>query len=335
MQRSASDIFWALLVSGEHSILIDRLDHFDLMSQPHGDGKVVQSSESSHSDDPVDSTMSALGVSAAPPLHASLHSNTKAAAVDNPSQVTDLHHTKKPPRKRKWRKPKDMPKRPLSAYNIFFQNERKKLAGERSAAELDGTPSSSMGFAGLAQNVATKWRSLDSSARAYYEAEAGKDQVRYRQQVDEWKRRKDEKKMDESEDHYSTRSLGTNSVGDPTQGSDSNADSHCRQSVPGSESASTLSLWPSMPQTIESLGTLYDANVDRLDAPQSNFEPLHQQDRSMVENLEPVPINPPHGNDERIATIAETFIAGSSLHQLFTGMEEEELNFLMSLRNLK
>lgn len=215
-----------------------------------------------------------------------------------------------------------MPKRPLSAYNIFFQNERKQLACGKAADDAERSSGTSMGFAGLAQNVASKWRSLDSSARAYYEAEAGKDQVRYRQEVDEWKRRKEDRKAEELRERGSSSSTGTSRIGETTHAS----------SLPDTI-APALSLWPSMQQTIESLGNLYDANVNLLDAAQSDSLPLQQVETTRMDNIEPVPINPAKQPGGRTSSLGATVV--SSLHQLFTEMEEEELDFLMSLRHLK
>ncbi|KAL3942430.1 MAG: hypothetical protein SGARI_000269 [Bacillariaceae sp.] len=97
-----------------------------------------------------------------------------------------------PAKKRPWRKPKDMPKRPLSAYNLFFADERKKLLAARAEETADFTnitknifsisapapspdaPSSGkkLGFAGLARTVAARWKTLDDEARSGYEKQA-------------------------------------------------------------------------------------------------------------------------------------------------------------------
>jgi hypothetical protein len=329
MQRSASDIISALLVSGEHSFLFDRFEPFDSMDLPHEEGKAIQLSDSSHSDDRVNS-MSAAATSTPFDSHVPLHLKT-TSPLDNLEPLKHPNQPKKPPKKRKWRKPKDMPKRPLSAYNIFFQNERKQLACGKAADDAERSSCTSMGFAGLAQNVASKWRSLDSSARAYYEAEAGKDQVRYRQEVDEWKRRKEDRKAEELRERKPTSSISTSRIGETTHANSLLQHKSANSSNAPDTIAPALSLWPSMQQTIESLGNLYDANVDLLDAAQSDSLPLQQVETTRMDSIEPVPINPAKQPGGQTSSLG----VASSLHQLFTEMEEEELDFLMSLRNLK
>lgn len=108
---------------------------------------------------------------------------------------------KKPERKkrvkkvRKWKKPEGKPKRPLSAYNIFFSHER-RIVLEQQATGSTG----SMGFAGLARNVAARWKSIDVTTKAEFQRLAQLEQVRYKQAVAEWeietgRRPADSKKM--------------------------------------------------------------------------------------------------------------------------------------------
>jgi len=54
-----------------------------------------------------------------------------------------------------WRKPPDKPKRPLSAYNLFFADVRRKLLEQRRG---NGAPSHGLGFSNLARTVAKQWR---------------------------------------------------------------------------------------------------------------------------------------------------------------------------------
>jgi len=124
---------------------------------------------------------------------------------DNSNKKEDSSATK-PIRKRRppavpWKKPKDMPRRPLSAYNLFFKAEREKLlAGIRgtkndedstNASSPSGSSSKSktgLGFANLAKTIAAKWKDLDAAERAPFEERAAVDKQRYDQAILEWRK---------------------------------------------------------------------------------------------------------------------------------------------------
>jgi hypothetical protein len=91
------------------------------------------------------------------------------------------------------------PKRPLSSYNLFFQNERKEIL--KATPERDGVkPRRShgkIGFADLARNIAANWKSIDPDSRARFDKLAAKDKERYKTEMDEWKKQQElQKQMD-------------------------------------------------------------------------------------------------------------------------------------------
>eukprot|EP00568_Trieres_chinensis_P002308 CAMPEP_0183293372 /NCGR_PEP_ID=MMETSP0160_2-20130417/2076_1 /TAXON_ID=2839 ORGANISM="Odontella Sinensis, Strain Grunow 1884" /NCGR_SAMPLE_ID=MMETSP0160_2 /ASSEMBLY_ACC=CAM_ASM_000250 /LENGTH=475 /DNA_ID=CAMNT_0025454475 /DNA_START=171 /DNA_END=1598 /DNA_ORIENTATION=- len=116
------------------------------------------------------------------------------------------------------KKPKDMPKRPLSAYNIFFKEERasilngipspmdssgKKEPGQCDDAQRDmkekkllsstdrkrqHVPHGKIGFENLAKTIGRRWRSLSTERHAHYKALADKDMCRYKQEMDDYHR---------------------------------------------------------------------------------------------------------------------------------------------------
>jgi len=146
---------------------------------------------------------------------------------------------KKTPRK----KHKDKPKRPLSAYNIFFKEERKRILesipskGEEGEdakeeeseenVEIDEktgkkkrkkTPHGKIGFENLAKIIGQRWQELKEDKIAYYKDLAAQDMKRYKEQMEIFltkqeaeKKRKNGEPVDEV------------SSGNPTEGGESSS----------------------------------------------------------------------------------------------------------------
>ena len=101
-----------------------------------------------------------------------------------------------------WKKPKDMPKRPLSAYNIFFREQREIMCKEggvsRGASKSGKSPG--IGFAGLAKTIAVKWKEIPDGSRTPYTAQAAIEKDRYNKEMVVWRaKQKEEKEKAEKE----------------------------------------------------------------------------------------------------------------------------------------
>ena len=106
-------------------------------------------------------------------------------------------------RKRKsWKKPKDKPKRPLSAYNLFFQAERAVMLGDAVNITAQGSSKrpnqlpkkrvhrkshGKIGFAEMARVIGGKWKTLPDEAKSKYEAQAEREKKRYEVELEAWK----------------------------------------------------------------------------------------------------------------------------------------------------
>jgi HMG (high mobility group) box len=116
------------------------------------------------------------------------------------------------------KKPKDQPTRALSAYNIFFKEERQRIlnrlpgpnnteggssGGTDSAnptepattevvtvavdrSQRKKNPHGKISFESLAKAIGRKWQSLNSEEVQYYKRKSEEDKERYKQEMDEY-----------------------------------------------------------------------------------------------------------------------------------------------------
>jgi len=88
------------------------------------------------------------------------------------------------------------PKRPLSAYNLFFKHQRQLIISSHGR----------MGFQDLARNVASKWKDVDPKLRNFFQSISSKDKIRYKEEMGEWK------KMQNRRNHLSNKAYNINGM---------------------------------------------------------------------------------------------------------------------------
>jgi hypothetical protein len=81
------------------------------------------------------------------------------------------------------------PKRPLSAYNFFFQEERSRLLGvppcteEEKKRRKHRKSHGKIAFTELAKHIGLKWKDLDAESKAVYEHKQQEDRKRYQKEL--------------------------------------------------------------------------------------------------------------------------------------------------------
>ena len=96
------------------------------------------------------------------------------------------------------KKPKDKPKRPLSAYNIFFKEERHRILevipeSDTPKGDADGSgrkrkkrPHGKIGFESLAKVIGQRWQELTTEKVNYYKLKADEDMQRYKKEMEQY-----------------------------------------------------------------------------------------------------------------------------------------------------
>lgn len=171
--------------------------------------------------------------------------STKKQLTNKSSLVTKAKSSTATKNKKKGaaiiRDPDAKPKRPLSAYNLFFQYERDMLLRSKPSKEgqshesmhmtihndpserrnrsktVRPPPHGKIGFAELAKIIGAKWKSLDDPARKHFQDLAAVEKKRYVKECKEWKERMDRKKQLEGETAVTTTSTDSMAKGTATK----------------------------------------------------------------------------------------------------------------------
>lgn len=107
----------------------------------------------------------------------------------------NLENSPRPLKCKKWKKPKDKPKRPLSAYNAFFREERADiLARLQSEAPEESKKAARISFEDLGKKIGKRWRELPADKLDYYKDIAQNDTLRYQRELQLWNEKKERKK---------------------------------------------------------------------------------------------------------------------------------------------
>ena len=83
----------------------------------------------------------------------------------------------------------EKPKRPLTAYNLFFQEERQALLAELPVRNA-GKPRKGhgkIGFQDMAHVISGRWRKVDPQRLAYLKQIAAADKARYKREMKAYK----------------------------------------------------------------------------------------------------------------------------------------------------
>jgi hypothetical protein len=132
-------------------------------------------------------------------------------------------------RQKSKKKDKNKPKRPLSAYNYFFKDEREKIVkilhGTELSKDIDDkdlaklrTPEGNVSFAEMGRLIGQRWKTIDPESLVKYTKMATEDGERYKKAMIEYHTLQD-KRMGESLDlppkvtSFATSSGGRGSTG--------------------------------------------------------------------------------------------------------------------------
>ena len=154
-----------------------------------------------------------------------------AESTQDNSPATKPAKTKEANKKKRKKKPKDCPRRPLSAYNLFFKDERKRILEAIPAEEEDDntpkdpkdeitwpgkkrTPHGKIGFESLAKTIGARWKQIEGEEMKHYKDLATQDLRRYANQMKEYEAKLSSgqiKEPDDDEDEDEDQEVPTKS----------------------------------------------------------------------------------------------------------------------------
>ena len=122
------------------------------------------------------------------------------AATAGPLKTVSRIKKKKTVARKKKKVEKGRPLRPLSAYNFFFKDERRKILANFSRQQKDGTAdvNSGIGFENLAKTIGRRWKQIVPERLAHYKALAKIDQGRYADEKSAIERKDQLQKLEQS-----------------------------------------------------------------------------------------------------------------------------------------
>ena len=92
------------------------------------------------------------------------------------------------PAKFRNKKPSDMPRRPLSAYNLFFRDQRTLIMAERNQGLSQARASGGL-FESMAKTIAARWKEISKTDLEKYSKLANQDTLRYREQMAQYNKK--------------------------------------------------------------------------------------------------------------------------------------------------
>lgn len=113
------------------------------------------------------------------------------------------------PFSRRKKKPPGMPKRPLSAYNLYFQAERAKILARQNESGHHGPR---IGFEGLGKIIGKQWRDLRQAEKRKYDKLAETDSERYRKEMETYNEMKKKRYLEEDEAYASSPAVAAAAV---------------------------------------------------------------------------------------------------------------------------
>ena len=97
--------------------------------------------------------------------------------VDSPRPLEPDEGAERKKKRPRPKKPADMPRRPLSAYNLFFKEQRAKL-------QAGSTKKSKFGFEELGKKIGAMWKEVGADEKKIYQDKAKLEMDRYQKEME-------------------------------------------------------------------------------------------------------------------------------------------------------